>query len=152
VDSLKAELKKEILITVAHNEAENDLFVEADRGRLTQLITNVVGNAIKFTDKGSVKVETKSIPDKNRLEIRISDTGVGISEDILPRLFEKFATDDHGEGSAAKGTGLGLYISKAIVAAHNGEISAFNNPSGGATILIALPISQTSPSPSPSQR
>jgi signal transduction histidine kinase len=74
-------------------------------------------------------------------EIRISDTGGGIPEEIVPRLFEKFATNDVGN-SAEHGTGLGLYISKAIVNAHNGTISAFNNREGGATFVISLPIEE----------
>ncbi|TLY06557.1 MAG: hypothetical protein E6K85_10510 [Thaumarchaeota archaeon] len=60
----------------------------------------------------------------------------------MPKLFEKFVTKGHGNIENNKGTGLGLYISKAIVKAHGGEISAFNNKDGGATFLIVLPISQ----------
>jgi signal transduction histidine kinase len=115
--------------------------IDADRSRITQVITNLVGNAIKFTSKGSIKVESRAYPDKNRLEIKISDTGGGIPIDILPRLFEKFVTKDHGEGNK-KGSGLGLYISKAIVTAHNGELTATNNPEGGAAFLISMPITR----------
>jgi signal transduction histidine kinase len=74
------------------------------------------------------------------VEIRISDTGTGIPAEVLPKLFEKFVTQGHGEGNK-KGTGLGLYISKAIVTAHDGTISAFNNERGGATFEIKLPVS-----------
>lgn len=140
VDSLTGELNKDISVYVDHEALESDLLIDADRSRITQVITNLVGNAIKFTSKGSIKIQSKAFVDKNRLEIRISDTGGGISEDILPRLFEKFVTKDHGEGNK-KGSGLGLYISKAIVTAHNGELSAFNSE-GGATFLICLPITR----------
>ncbi|MFY3741545.1 MAG: signal transduction histidine kinase [Candidatus Nitrosomirales archaeon] len=139
----KNELQKEdVSIGFVYDEAEADLEIDADRARITQLITNIVGNAVKFTDKGSIRIESKSFPDQNKFEIRISDTGKGISEEIMPRLFEKFVTKGHGNIQNNKGTGLGLYISKAIVKAHGGEISAFNNKNGGATFLIVLPISQ----------
>lgn len=141
VDSLKAELGKGISIVVDHDASEAALQIEADRSRITQVVTNIVGNAIKFTSQGTIRIESKAIPDKNRVEIKISDNGGGIPEDIMPRLFEKFVTKGHGEGSK-KGTGLGLYISKAILTAHGGDISASNNLEGGATFLIGLPISR----------
>jgi PAS domain S-box-containing protein len=141
VESLTGELNKDISVQVDQPESDTDLLIDADRSRITQVITNLVGNAIKFTSKGTIKVESKAYFDKNRLEIRISDTGGGIPTDILPRLFEKFVTKDHGEGNK-KGSGLGLYISKAIVTAHNGELTATNNPEGGATFLISLPINR----------
>ena len=78
----------------------------------------------------------------DKFELRISDNGGGIPEEILPRLFEKFVTKGHGEGNK-KGTGLGLYISKAIVTAHRGEITALNSE-GGATFVIRLPITNSS--------
>jgi len=141
VDSLTGELNKDISVSVDYPDSDTDLLIDADRSRITQVITNLVGNAIKFTSKGSIKVESRANADENRLEIKISDTGGGIPMDILPRLFEKFVTKDHGEGNK-KGSGLGLYISRAIVTAHNGELTATNNPEGGATFLISLPINR----------
>jgi signal transduction histidine kinase len=141
VDSLTGELNKDISVSVDYSDSDADLLIDADRSRITQVITNLVGNAIKFTSRGSIKVESRTYVDRNRLEIKISDTGGGIPIDILPRLFEKFVTKDHGEGNK-KGSGLGLYISRAIVTAHNGELTATNNPEGGATFLISLPINR----------
>jgi signal transduction histidine kinase len=121
---------------------EHDVEIELDADRISQVLTNILGNAAKFTEKGKIKIETSRASDDNSLiEIRISDTGGGIPEEILPRLFEKFATKDVGD-SAKHGIGLGLYISKAIVRAHNGKISAFNNSEGGATFVISLPTEQ----------
>jgi signal transduction histidine kinase len=102
----------------------------------------LLGNALKFTDTGSITIASKAHREKNLIEIRVTDTGKGIPAEIQPILFEKFATKGHGDASQNKGTGLGLYICKAIVTAHRGTISAFNNPNGGATFQILLPISQ----------
>lgn len=117
---------------------DNDVQIDADPYRLTQVLTNIVGNAIKFTKRGTIMVESHVLADKNKIEIRISDTGGGIPEDILPNLFGKFVTKSI-DGNIMRGTGLGLYISKAIVTAHAGEIFAYNNNEGGATLEIVLP-------------
>jgi signal transduction histidine kinase len=110
---------------------------------MTQVFSNIIGNAIKFTDNGSIKVECRASPSKNKIEIRVSDTGAGISEKILPNLFGKFVTKNAKETNGHGGTGLGLFISKAIVTAHKGEIHAYNNATGGATFTIILPIDQS---------
>jgi signal transduction histidine kinase len=140
VDSIKDNLRKEIHLEV--QLLEQDVEIKLDHDRIAQVLANILGNAAKFTKKGRIKIETSRASDNSSvIEIRISDTGGGIPEEILPRLFEKFATKDVG-GSAKQGTGLGLYINKAIIKAHNGKISAFNNQEGGATFIISLPIEQ----------
>jgi signal transduction histidine kinase len=137
-DSIRDNLRKDVNLEI--QLLEQDVEIGLDHDRIAQVLTNILGNAAKFTKKGKVKIETSRASDNSSLiEIRISDTGGGIPEEILPRLFEKFATKDVG-ASAKQGTGLGLYISKAIVKAHNGKISAFNNPEGGSTFVISLPI------------
>jgi signal transduction histidine kinase len=131
-------------------ESKNDaiFFVEADRHRVTQVISNLLNNAIKFIkEEGkegeggtiSITLEKKKEED-NQQEVLISikDSGVGIHSDIIPRLFSKFAT------KSEKGTGLGLFISKNIVEAHGGRIWAENNVSDGsaekgATFTFSLP-------------
>ena len=127
---------------------EEDIFVEADEERLTQVIDNILDNAFKFTGTdGSIiitleKQEQLQIGERREqtqqqrhATITIKDTGTGIDPDILPRLFTKFATKSH------KGTGLGLYISKNIVEAHGGKLYAINNTDGnGATFTIILPL------------
>ena len=122
-----------------------DIAVEADEERLTQVIDNIIDNALKFTDaKGSITVtlEKQEVQGQGQGQteqyhaiITIKDTGTGIDPEILPRLFSKFATKSH------KGTGLGLYISRNIVEAHSGKLYAINNPDGkGATFTITLPL------------
>ena len=140
-NSEKTNLTKDVTLILNVDEAGKELEVELDRSRITQVITNIVGNSIKFTQKGFVKIEGKTFLDKNKIEMKVSDTGGGIPENILPKLFGKFVTKSVGETNK-NGTGLGLFISKAIVSAHGGEITACNNPDGGATFTVTLPIVQ----------
>jgi signal transduction histidine kinase len=122
--------------------APGSIFVQADKERLTQVISNLVNNAMKFTGKGgTVDVRTrKSIGMTGRHHgealISIKDTGVGIDPEVMPRLFTKFFS------KSEKGTGLGLFISKGIVEAHGGKIWAENNRDSnrGATFTFTIPI------------
>ncbi len=139
VASIRQNLRNDVDLEV--QLLEHDIDIELDADRMAQVLTNILGNAAKFTKEGKIRIEASQPSEKGLIEIRISDTGSGIPEEILPRLFEKFATKDVGD-SAKHGTGLGLYISKAIVKAHNGEITAFNNSEGGATFVISLPTEQ----------
>lgn len=118
---------------------DSDVQIYADPSRITQVLTNVIGNAIKFTTRGTIEAETRVFADKNEVEIKISDTGTGIPDYILPDLFGKFVTSSTKDKTQS-GRGLGLYTSKAVVNAHKGEISAHNNSKGGATFTIVLPI------------
>jgi signal transduction histidine kinase len=113
-----------------------DIFISADRTRLTQVILNLLNNAIKFTQEGVISIKAEVKNDNNNIVVSIKDTGTGIDAEIFPRLFTKFATKSVGSG----GTGLGLFICKSIVEAHNGRIWAENNPGGrGATFAFSLP-------------
>ncbi len=112
--------------------------VEADRYRITQVISNLLNNAIKFTkEEGTVSVTSEKKKEDNQQEVLVSvkDSGTGIHSNILPRLFSKFAT------KAEKGTGLGLFISRSIVEAHGGRIWGENNIDGkGARFSFTLPL------------
>jgi signal transduction histidine kinase len=127
-----------VSIVAKIDERKRDLEIMADKDRIGQVFTNIIGNAVKFTRKGTVTAETRVNTDSNTIEILITDTGGGIPEDILPNLFGKFVTKNVGDTNK-EGTGLGLYISKAIVTAHGGTIEAYNT-NGGATFRIVLPI------------
>lgn len=138
--SIRDNLGKDIELDI--QLLDHDIEIELDPDRIARVLGNILGNAAKFAKKGKIRIESSPASDNNSLiEIRISDTAGGIPEEIIPRLFEKFATKDVG-GNAKQGTGLGLYISKAIVNAHNGKIYAYNNSEGGATFVISLPIEQ----------
>ncbi len=111
-----------------------DIFIQADKGRITQVIFNLLSNAVKSTEEGTISVSLEKKEDNDHVVISVKDTGAGIDPGILPRLFTKFATKSFA------GTGLGLYISKSIVEAHGGKIGAENNSDGrGATFAFSLP-------------
>ena len=113
-------------------EPREDIFVEADRGRLNQVISNLISNAVKFTKEGTIFVNAEK-KDKQQVIVSIKDSGIGIDPQIQPRLFTKFATKSH------TGTGLGLFISKNIIEAHGGRIWAENNSNGkGATFSFSF--------------
>ena len=111
-----------------------ETFVEADKSRIAQVVTNLLTNAIRFTKGGNVSVAvTKG--KANDIVVSIRDTGQGIDPEIIPRLFTKFVT------KSITGTGLGLFISKSIIEAHGGSIWAKNNLDGrGATFTFSLPV------------
>jgi len=140
-NSIKNELPPNVNISVEFGEAEADLEIWIDRSRITQVISNLLNNAMKFTERGRIRILSKALHNENKIEISVTDTGRGISDEMMPILFQKFATRGHGNVQNNNGTGLGLYLCKAIVNGHNGDISAFNNSEGGATFVITLPIS-----------
>ena len=118
---------------------EEKVAVSVDSDRIQQVLANLINNAIKFTDKGtiSIRVEKVNCDDRSQARVSISDTGKGIDSEIMPRLFQKFAT----KTDAGNGTGLGLFISKGIVEAHGGRIGAENNSNGpGAAFFFTLPM------------
>ena len=112
------------------------LFVKGDKSRLFEVLSNLIGNAIKFTDSGgTITVTAEKTAAKNEAIVSIKDTGKGIDMEILPRLFSKFAS------KSDKGTGLGLFLSKGIIESHGGKIWAENNKDGiGATFRFTLPL------------
>jgi len=111
-----------------------------DRGRLGQVLDNLVSNALKFTPEGgTVEVSTKLSGD--HVSIEVSDNGIGIPAADQPRLFERFFRSSVAEEQAIPGTGLGLAIVKAIVEAHKGEITIESDPGGGGTTFrVDLPL------------
>ena len=137
--SESSEEKIQIVFTQASQK--ESFFVNADKVRICEVISNLLGNAIKFTTKeagGSItiKAERKG----SEASVSIKDTGSGINPEIKPKLFSKFVTNSPG------GTGIGLFISKSIVKAHGGRIWAENNADGkGATFTFTLPLSELTP-------
>jgi signal transduction histidine kinase len=145
VEDYRSEIKEsnsdiELLYNPYVDNKNNPLFIEGDRGRITQVISNLVSNAIKFTNKGGrifVAEEERLIDGRNQIVVSITDSGHGIDPELMPKLFSKFVA------KSEKGIGLGLFISKNIVEAHGGKIWARNNDSGaniGATFTFSLPL------------
>jgi two-component system, OmpR family, sensor histidine kinase VicK len=114
------------------------IFVEADRGRIMQVLSNLLNNALKFTYEGQITIsvyENNDNENKKEVVVKVVDTGSGIDNEIYPKIFSKFATKSH------QGTGLGLFISKSIIEAHGGRIWAKNSADGrGATFVFTLPV------------
>ena len=118
-------------------EPKQDIIVEADKVRIYGVISNLLKNAIHFTNEGTIHIAAAEKMDYNEVIVSVKDTGEGIDPEIFPRLFTKFTT------SSVTGTGLGLFISKSIVEAHGGKIWAQNNSDGiGATFYFSLPLSK----------
>lgn len=130
---------------IVYNNNKEDIIVVADRERLTQVISNLLNNAIKFTkdiEGGEDRVigidakKMKKDQEEEYVIVSIKDSGIGTDPEIFPHLFSRFASKSFA------GTGLGLFISKNIIEAHRGRIWAENNPDGrGSTFTFTLPIS-----------
>jgi len=134
VDDFKRNNENRNSVNITFKNMANFTLVKADKGRLVQVITNLLNNALKFTKEGNITVILKA-DNENQVMIVVRDSGIGIDSEIYPRLFSKFATKSH------IGTGLGLYISKKIVESHGGRIWAENNADGkGSTFYFTLPL------------
>ena len=111
--------------------------VFGDRARLIQIFMNLISNAIKFTQTGSVKVEVSD--SRSGILVTIKDTGVGLSESERKKLFKKFFRADSGLAIPAGGTGLGLVITQGLVRSHGGKISVKSEKGKGTTFSVVLP-------------
>jgi two-component system, OmpR family, sensor histidine kinase VicK len=120
------------------------VFVEVDKSRIAQVISNLLSNAIKFTKEGSIIINIELDQRNSKATVSVKDSGKGIDPEVVPRLFEKFAS------KSFQGTGLGLFISRSIVEGHGGRIWAVNNNKGvdderGATFYFTLPLVRSQP-------
>jgi two-component system phosphate regulon sensor histidine kinase PhoR len=111
--------------------------VHADNERIRQVITNLVHNAIKFTPSGG-KAIISAKPERDSVVVSVCDTGIGISKEDLPHVFERFYKAD--KARAGGGTGLGLAIAKHVVQAHGGNIWAQSEEGKGSTFSFSLPL------------
>ncbi len=113
-------------------EPQNSSMIYGDRDRINQVIQNIVNNAVKFTEVGTIAISVEDNQSRGTM-VTVTDTGTGIDQEILARIFVKFATKSKSV------TGLGLFISKAIIEAHGGSIEAYNNVEGnGATFRFII--------------
>ena len=141
IDNVHIELMHNSDETGNYKENNNLVVVEADKSRLTQVISNLLSNSIKFTNsKGSISVRSEK--KVSHVIVSVKDTGTGIDPEIMPKLFTKFATK-----SQTSGTGLGLFISKSIVEAHGGKIWGENyihDTKKGSIFAFSLPLNNHS--------
>ena len=136
INDIKNQIRNPDKLQIVFLNLKEPPYVEADKIRLYQVIANLLSNAIKFTKEGTISIKAQ-LKDNNEIAIIVKDPGAGIDNDVMPRLFTKFAT------RSDVGTGLGLYISKNIIEAHGGRMWAANNPDGkGATFGFSLPLTQ----------
>ncbi|MEZ4776522.1 MAG: ATP-binding protein [Bacteroidia bacterium] len=127
-----------------YNEIPADLpAVYADEDRITQVLYNLVGNAIKFTEQGFVKVGAKL--ENEQMEISVTDSGIGIPEDKREAIFEAFVQADGSISRTYAGTGLGLSISRNLIERHNGRIWVESTIGEGSTFFFTLPVSKEIP-------
>ena len=138
IDDVRSQVQNLNDLQIIFLEAKRPVHLQADKTRLYQVIANLLTNAIKFTNVGTITVSADVNDNNNELIVTVKDSGEGIHSDIIPRLFTKFATKSN------VGTGLGLYISKNIIESHGGRIWAENNRDGkGAKFTFTLPLAST---------
>ena len=128
----KKNLKLKLIIS------QRPLLVKADSFLIEQLFINLIDNAIKYTREGEIRVEI--ISQNQKVKIKVSDTGIGIPEEHINRIFERFYVVDKARSRQLGGTGLGLSIVKHIVLLHNGEISVESKLGKGTTFIVLLPV------------
>jgi signal transduction histidine kinase len=126
-------------ITLSFETAPQPVQGHGDANRLQQVIANLLSNALKFTDAGGkVTVRVQSV--NGWAELSVSDSGIGVSPDFLPFMFDRFRQADASLTRAYAGLGLGLWVVRQIVEAHSGHVHAHSEGTGqGTTITVALP-------------
>ena len=121
---------------------KNNFNINADQNKIRQVISNIIDNAIKYTFDGSIKVFLSHNYEKNKVLIKIQDSGIGINKETMPRLFQKFTRAEKISRFHTDGAGLGLYVARRIVEDHKGKIWAESEGKNkGSTFYIELLVS-----------
>lgn len=134
--SFKNKIKKKGL-ELKVNFPKKGIYVYVESDKIVQVFTNLLGNALKFTEKGCIEISAKELEDE--IEFVVSDTGIGISKDDLPKTFSKFQQFGRVDSAGEKGTGLGLSIVKGIVEMHYGKIWVESTRGKGSKFIFTLP-------------
>jgi len=137
---------KSLSLTV---DAAPDLpeFISSDEQKLRQVLINLMGNGIKFTERGGVTLEVRRLEGPNGIQFRIIDTGIGITTDATERIFEEFHQADGSTTRKYGGTGLGLTISRRMAELMGGTLSVESTPGEGSTFTLVIPFETASPVP-----
>ena len=113
--------------------------LSADRGKLRHILENLINNAIKFTDQGTVTISARFLANKKVMEFKVTDTGIGIPKELLPSIFERFRQVDSADTRTYGGVGLGLYIAKKYAAVLGGTIHVESRLGQGSTFALRIP-------------
>jgi len=147
INEVVEEVYKAMLPSVREKELDFSINLDStlprikfDVDKIIQVLANLVSNAVKFTDKGHITITTSKL--ENEILVSMSDTGCGMKQEDLPRLFHKFEQLAKGEERKTGGTGLGLAICKEIIERHNGKIWAKSEAGGGSTFCFTLPTTE----------
>jgi PAS domain S-box-containing protein len=116
---------------------KDDIYIFIDEDKIIGVFTNLIGNALKFTQEGCIEISVKEF--ENVLECTVADTGIGIAQEDLPKVFGKFEQFGRSHNSGIKGTGLGLSIAKSIVEMHSGQITVESEPGKGTKFIFSIP-------------
>lgn len=130
--------KKGLSVTIDVPETIN---LQADRDKITHVITNLIGNAIDFTDRGGLAVRASEMPveEEPHVRVEVEDTGIGIRPEHHELIFQEFAQVDSSASRSHHGTGLGLAIARRLVELHDGRIWVESEPGIGSTFVFVLP-------------
>jgi two-component system phosphate regulon sensor histidine kinase PhoR len=128
---------KEKGLTLSFEAAEGLPGIHGDPFKLEQMFVNLMDNAVKYTEKGGITLSIQ--PMNGRVSVKVSDTGIGIPKQDLPRIFERFYVVDKSRSRRIGGTGLGLSIVKHIVLLHNGTIDVQSSQGSGTTVTVTFP-------------
>lgn len=139
-DALAAKAEAKQLAWNVVLEEGSPVSYEGDSSRLRQVMLNLAGNAIKFTESGEVLIKARWIADSQRMHLTVKDTGIGIQKERLEAIFDEFTQEDSSTTRRFGGTGLGLSISKKIVEAMNGTIAVSSQHGAGSEFLVSIPL------------
>ncbi len=141
VNELKVVAKEKNINLKINKKSSKKVCVKADEGKLKQIFSNLIDNAIKYTHEGSIDVLIEHLKEKKKVLVKIKDTGIGIAPDEIDGLFKKFNRASNANDENVLGTGLGLYIAREIIKAHEGWVNVESEGLGkGSTFTVELPV------------
>ncbi|MGD6960143.1 cell wall metabolism sensor histidine kinase WalK [Rossellomorea aquimaris] len=136
------EMTKNVNVTFNRFLPDKAMFVEVDQDKITQVLDNIISNALKYSPEGGT-ITFKTIEKNGYIEISVSDQGLGIPKENLEKIFERFYRVDKARTRQMGGTGLGLAIAKEMISAHGGDVWATSTEGKGTTITFTLPYDST---------
>ncbi|MEO1041643.1 MAG: ATP-binding protein [Pseudomonadota bacterium] len=142
VKLLRAKAQEKNLNLIVHVDPTLPTYVHGDEDRIRQILINLIGNAVKFTERGGVSVRVQPSSDTGEIEFVVEDSGIGIAEEKVQLLFQRFSQVDEGATRQYQGSGLGLAICKELVTAMDGEIGCTSEPGEGSTFRFSIPLSE----------